>query len=76
MIKLFFNSNQKTINAIAAKIINVIFKKSLKLNDSKVEIKDFTIIDGCDGALIIHLNGEIKTTKEELLNFINNKLPD
>ena len=76
MIKLFFNSNQKTINAIAAKIINVIFKKSLKLNDSKVEIKDFTIIDGCDGDLIVHLNGEFKTTKEELLNFINNKLPD
>lgn len=78
MIRLLLNGgNQKWINSITAKVISRIFKKTLGLKSAKVEIKDLMIIDGLDcDRIVIHVNGDVEMTKEELLKMIDGHLPE
>jgi len=78
MIRLLLNGgNQRWINSIASKVISRMFKKNLGLKSAKVEIKDLMIIDGTDvDRVVVHVNGDIEITKEELLKVIDGHLPD
>lgn len=78
MIRLLLNGgNQKWINSIMSKVISRVFKKTLGLKSAKVEIKDLMIIDGSDNdRVLVHINGDVEMTKEELLKMIDGHLPD
>lgn len=78
MIRLLLNGgNQKWVNSIMSKVIARIFKKVLGLKSARVEIKDLVICDGLDSdRVIIHVNGDIEMTKEELLKMIDGQMPD
>lgn len=78
MIRLLLNGgNQKWINSIMSKVISRAFKKTLGLKSTKVEIKDLMIIDGSDNdRVLVHINGDVEMTKEELLKVIDGHLPE
>ena len=78
MIRLLLNGgNQKWINSIAGKVISRMFKKTLGLKSTKVEIKELMVMDAMDcNRVLVHVNGDIEMTKEELLKMIDGHLPD
>ena len=78
MIRLLLNGgNQKWINSIAGKVISRMFKKTLGLKSTKVEIKELMVMDAVDcNRMLVHVNGDIEMTKEELLKMIDGHLPD
>lgn len=74
MLKLIIAGNGRLMNSIASKMITRCFRKILGCKTAKATCKDICIVDNGSDRLIVHFNGDIDMSKEELLRLLDTKL--
>ena len=75
MLKLLL-MNQKLMAKITSKLMTKCLKKSFDCKTVEVTCKDIVIMDKDENSIIVHFNGDISMSKDELLKIIENKIED
>lgn len=74
MLRMFLGENGKLLNSIVSKMITKCLRKNFGCKSAKVTAKDFVVYRLEGDKLLIHLNGDLEISKEELLSLINDKI--
>ena len=74
MLRLLIGSNANLLNSIVSRAITRCFKKNYGCKTAKATAEDFVVYQLENDKLLIHLNGNLEISKEELLRLINDKV--
>lgn len=71
MLRILFGAPAGVLRSIVTKYIKKVMKR-YGFN-AKIDLNDFVVYEE-GGELLIHVSGDLKIKKEDLLNFLNNKM--
>ena len=74
MLNMFIGGNTNLMNSIVSKVITRCLKKNFGCKTAKMTSEDFIVYKLDGDKLLIHLNGNLEISKEELLKLINEKI--
>lgn len=74
MLRMIIGGNHKLVTSITSKIVTRCFRKNLGCKSAKITCNDITIDNAGEDMMVIHFNGDLLLSKEELLRILDSKM--